>query len=149
MKKLALFLIAYLVITKINSLEVCEKHKNIDGTKYEAQNCTLHCCGSCNRRYCCYNLTNRLDQKSCAPENCLAYFSFFQDYYQPSYCYRYGQFCCGSCLFRYCCSNPTWRLNQSSCAITEQTITTKTSTRMIDFTFTRKSDLPSKTDLPT
>lgn len=147
MNTIALFLIACIAITKVNSLEVCEKHKNLDGTKYEAQNCNAYCCGVCNRRYCCLYRDYRLNQELCGPEDCLAFFDIFQKQNQPEYCY--GEFCCGSCNDRYCCSNPTRRLNQSSCAIREQTISITTSTRKIEFTFTRNSDFQQNTDLAT
>ena len=121
MKRLALLLIVYIAIVKVNSQELCEKHNNLNNT-IDAQNCNLYCCGSCNHRYCCNNLYNRLNQELCDPEDCLAYYDILQVQNQPKYCF--GRLCCGSCDDRYCCSNPKSRLNQSSCTNGKPTKTT-------------------------
>ena len=115
---LVLFSIVYLAIPKVNSQEVCEKHKHLEDT-YEAQNCTLYCCGSCNRRFCCNSRANRLNQEFCGPEDCLDYYDVIQIHYQRAYCF--GRFCCGKCNYRYCCSDTSLRLDQSSCPNREPT----------------------------
>ena len=114
-KILALFLFTIVIIysvAKVESQEVCESYV-INDYIVEAENCSDYCCGTCNRRYCCGALINRLDQKSCAPNNCTGYYDQLGFYIQPVDCF--GLICCGWCDFRFCCSYPTSLLNQSSC----------------------------------
>ena len=106
-----LFSIVYSVAI-VESQEVCESYSYIE-YYYDAQNCSKYCCGSCNSRYCCSDLSIRLDQKSCTPENCDGFYDIFGNFFNFQNCLHL--FCCGSCDFRYCCSYPTYRLNQSSC----------------------------------
>lgn len=135
MKTLALFVIVWLTISKVNSREVCEKKNKLHIT-YELKNCSVYCCGSCNLRYCCNDPNKRLNQKLCDPEDCLPYY-VLQEYNEPNKCS--GRFfCCGSCYNRYCCSNMFFRLNQSSCANKEPT--NSTSTGYLAFLSKRKSN---------
>ena len=108
-----LFSIVYSV-AMVESQEVCESYYTLWST-YEAQNCSMYCCGSCNDRFCCDSLSERLDQKLCTPENCNSYYDSFGYYSYGQVCFE--KFCCGSCNYRYCCSYPTSRLNQSSCPV--------------------------------
>ena len=108
-----LFSIAYSVAI-VESQEVCESYTYLNISFYDAQNCSMYCCGSCNSRYCCSSLSSRLDQKLCTPEDCDGHYDLYGYYYKPPSCYE--EFCCGKCESRYCCSYPTNRLNQSTCA---------------------------------
>ena len=110
---LMLFSIVYSV-AMVESQEVCESYYTLFST-YEAQNCSMYCCGHCNDRFCCSSLSDRLDQKLCTPEDCDGYYGLNGYYYKPPSCYDYEEFCCGRCESRYCCSYPTSRLNQSTC----------------------------------
>ena len=127
-KTLAAFLLMTLMFnapTEISCREVCEKYTYFDYTEVEL-NCTNYCCGTCSFRYCCSDLSDRLDQKKCTPENCDAYYDWYGLYYTSYNCN--GRFCCGTCNLRYCCSSVNDRLNQSTCSYGPPPTTRRTTT---------------------
>lgn len=84
------------------------------------QNCPKYCCGDCSNRYCCKEISLRLDQKECFPENCTTFYDSYGYHYQAIDCGT-SKFCCGSCENRYCCLQPSLKFNQSSCPTTTET----------------------------
>ena len=116
MNKILAFMLFSIVysVAMIESQEVCESYYTLFSTN-ESQNCSIYWCGSCNDRFCCNSLSDRLDQKLCTPEDCNSYYDSYGNYYGLSYCFE--QFWCGNCDYRYCCSFPTSRLNQSACPV--------------------------------
>ena len=67
-KTLALMLFSIVnTVAIVESGEVCESYTAYSIT-YESKNCSMYCCGSCNARNCCSDLSNRLDQKLCTFE---------------------------------------------------------------------------------
>lgn len=114
-------LLIYISLSKIKSQELCQSFTYY-GYFVEEQNCPAYCCGnSCNDRYCCNDVSQRLDQSKCLPDNCNAYYDQWS--YQPDV--NCGdEFCCGSCDSRFCCSIISLKLNQSECPALPKTTTT-------------------------
>lgn len=114
--KLTIFslLVIYMTLSKINSQELCQSFTYF-GYFIEEQDCPAYCCGdSCSDRYCCNDVSERLDQTKCTPENCTAYYDYSNSYQLGVNCH--GEFCCGSCQARYCCTDISSKLNQSECS---------------------------------
>lgn len=122
-KKLVLLLLLFAyTVKKVKSQEICENYTAY-GNEFEEQSCSSYCCGTCTYRYCCEEVSLRLDQKACVAENCTANYDLWGSYQYPIDCY--DLFCCGSCEYRYCCSNPYLKFNQSKCS-TQPTSTIST-----------------------